>query len=230
MYNNHIKSQYAVYAAERRYNLKGAIFDVDGTLLDSMGVWWDACAAFMESHGVLLSEEKGMQLKEMRLEQSLPMIIGEYNLDITVEDAINEIKAFVDHEYVTSVPLKPYADEYLRRLKSEGVKTAVATSGYPELCKAAFKRLGIYDLIDAYAFSHEVNKGKDNPDIYLLAAERIGCKPCDCVVFEDITAGISGAKKGGFTACAIYDRTNEADTDVLKRHADHYITGWKDML
>lgn len=210
--------------------VKGAIFDVDGTLLDSMGVWWSACDIFFKSRGLVLSEEKAQELTDMRLEQSIPLIIKEYGLDTTLEEAINELKAYVDEAYRTTILLKPYAREYLQQIKNEGVKIAVATSGYPELCQTAFKRLDIFSLIDAYAFSHEVNKGKENPDIYLLAAKRIGVAPEDCTVFEDIATGIRGAKAGGFSTCAIYDLTNEADTDVLKQLSDHYITGWKDML
>ena len=210
--------------------MKGAIFDVDGTLLDSMGIWFDACKMFFDSQGIVISDERTNSFKEMRLEQSLPIIIEEFKLNLTVDEAISQIKGFVERAYIEAVPLKPYAKEYLQALKAQGVKTAVATSGYKELCQSAFERLGILDMIDAYAFSHEVNKGKDNPDIYLLAAERLGVSPSECTVFEDIVAGIQGAKKGGFKTCAIYDFTNEPDTDVLKQYADHYITGWKDML
>lgn len=210
--------------------MKGAIFDVDGTLLDSMGVWWDVCKDFFRNHGLTLTDEKALELKELRLEESLPMIIRENGLNLTMQEAVAEMKAMVDRAYATSIHLKPYAKEYLTQLKQNGVRIAVATSGYPELCKTAFRRLGILELIDAYAFSHEVNKGKDNPDIYLLAAERIGVEPAQCTVYEDIVAGIRSAKQGGFSTCAIYDSSNEGDTDVLKQYADHYITGWKDML
>lgn len=210
--------------------MNGAIFDVDGTLLDSMGAWWDACRNFFGRHGLDFSDEAGAALKELRLEESLPMLINEYNLDITPRDAVAEIKAAVDTAYETSIPLKPYAKEYLMHLKQHGTRIAIATSGYKELCQAAFKRLGVFGLIDEYAFSFEVNKGKDHPDIYFLAAERIGVEPGQCTVYEDIVAGIRSAKAAGFTACAIYDSSNEGDTDVLKQYADHYITGWKDML
>lgn len=210
--------------------MKGAIFDIDGTLLDSMGAWWDACKDFFERYELHFSDEDGAALKELRLEESLPMLINEYNLNITPRDAVAEIKSYVDKAYETSIPLKPYAKEYLLRLKQNGIKTAVATSGYKELCQAAFERLGISELIDKYAFSYEVNKGKDHPDVYLLAAKRIGLEPEQCTVYEDIVAGVQSAKAGGFMVCAIYDPSNEGDTDVLKQYADHYITGWKDML
>ncbi len=210
--------------------LKGAIFDIDGTLLDSMGAWWDACRSFFTRYGLYFTDEQGVELKEMRLEDSLPMLIKRYGLSVTPAEAIDEIKKEVVNAYKTSIPLKPYAKEYLEKLKRGGVRTAVATSGYKELCQTAFKRLGVFELIDEYAFSQEVNKSKEHPDIYLLAAKRLGAEPNECTVYEDIVAGIKSAKQGGFSACAIYDPSNEGDTDVLKQCADHYITGWKALL
>ena len=96
--------------------MKGAIFDVDGTLLDSMGVWWGACDDFLNKRGIVFSEEKAQELNDMRLEQSIPLIIEEYELDITPEEAINELKAYVDEAYRTTISLKPYAKEYLQQL------------------------------------------------------------------------------------------------------------------
>lgn len=210
--------------------IQGAIFDVDGTLLDSMGMWFDVCRKFCTNHGVKLSDEQAYDVKELRLEQSLPVIIQENNLGITLNDAIAEIKELAAIEYRTAIPLKPHAKDYLSELKNSGTKIAVATSGYPELCTTAFKRLDVYNLIDVYAFSHEVGKSKDNPDVYLLAAERIDSDPSECTVFEDIVAGIQGAKKGGFSTCAVYDFTNESDTDILKKYADKYIKDWSELL
>lgn len=210
--------------------MNGAIFDVDGTLLDSMSVWDYACRIFFEKHKIALSDEKANEMKEMALERSVPMVIKEYGLNMTAEEAIGELKAVVAKAYLTTVPLKSGAKEYLQKLKDNGVKIAVATSSYKELCEGAFGRLGIAELIDEYAFVSEVSHGKDSPDVYLLAAEKIGVKPSECTVYEDIVSGIKSAKEGGFMTCAIHDFSNEVDTDVLKRYADHYITGWEDLL
>ena len=118
----------------------------------------------------------------------------------------------------------------MKKLHDDGVKIAIATSGYEELCRKAFIRLGVWQYIDACAFSSEVGVNKSNPDVYLLAAKRIGIPPEECTVFEDIVTGIGGAKKGGFKTCAIYDETNVDDTEKLKQLSDCYITGWKDLL
>lgn len=210
--------------------MKGAIFDVDGTLLDSMTVWWRVMIDFFEDNNLSLTDEKAAEYKEMTLEESVPAIIEEFKLDITAEEIFAEFQSAMVREYRESIPLKPYAKEYIEKLHNSGVKIALATSGYESLCRAAFERLGIWQYIDACAFSSEVGVNKGNPDIYLLAAERLGVKPEDCVVYEDIVLGISGAKKGGFKTCAVQDYTNLGETDILKKTADNYITGWEELL
>ena len=211
-------------------DVKGAIFDVDGTLLDSMTVWLHITDNFFQANGLILSDEKAEQYREMTIEESMSSIKEEFGSEMSLEKVEEEIQRLAAIEYENNIELKPYAKEYIEKLHADGVKIAIATSGYPHLCKAAFKRLGIEQYIDIYAFSSEVGVNKSNPDIYLLAAKRLGLEPEDCVVFEDISLGISGAKKAGCKTCAIYDDTNARYTDELKQISDHYITGWKDLL
>ncbi len=210
--------------------MKGAIFDVDGTLLDSMTVWYNITKQFFKDHGLVMTDADAEMYKEMTLEESLPLIRDRFVQDMDIDEVWTEFRRLAGIEYDTTIELKPYAKEYIEKLRGDGVKIAVATSGYERLCKSAFRRLGIDGYIDAYAFSSEVGVNKGNPDIYLLAAERLGVSPTECVVYEDIILGINGAKKAGFETCAVYDDTNAAQTDELKRLSDHYITGWKELL
>lgn len=210
--------------------MKGAIFDVDGTLLDSMPVWWRVSERFFKEHEVEITSERFWKYTDMRLEDSLPEIRDEFELDMTIDEMIAEFRRLAAIEYRCSVQLKPYAKEYMEKLREKGVKIAIATSGYEELCKAAFERLGVWEYIDARAFSDEVGVDKSNPNVYLLAAERIGVEASECVVFEDIAVGIAGAKKGGFKTCAVYDKSNEGDTEILKQLADIYIKSWSELI
>lgn len=210
--------------------MKGAIFDVDGTLLDSMPVWWRVSERFFENHSIKADKGLFEKYREMRLEDSLPQIREQFKLDMTAEEMILEYQRLAFEEYRDRIQLKPHAGEYMKKLHREGVKIALATSGYKELCKSAFLRLGVWDLVDACAFSDETGVDKSHPDVYLLAAERIGAEPSECVVFEDIAMGIEGAKKGGFKTCAVYDESNRGDTEILKQIADRYIKNWNELI
>ena len=154
----------------------------------------------------------------------------QFNLPESVEELKAGFEKLSREKYINEVPAKPYVKEYMEKLKSEGVKIGVATSGYPELWQHALKRLGMLHLIDGFALTSETGVNKSQPDVYLLAAERIGVEPSRCMVFEDIVSGIIGAKKGGMMATAIYDDLNKAQTEEFKKLADRYIVSWKELL
>ena len=210
--------------------LKGAIFDVDGTLIDSMVVWTNSTLEFYKKRGLPFTEEEFSMFRSMTLTESLPYIKRVYGLEESVEEILAEFEKIIFKEYKYSIPIKPYADTYLKQLKSDGVKLAVATSTKAHYCEAALSRLGILDCFDAIAYSDEVGVSKKEPDVYLLAANRIGILPSDCTVFEDISTGILSAKKAGFKTVSIYDECNVSETEILKKHSDKYIISWKELL
>ena len=180
------------------YDIKGAIFDVDGTILDSMHVWTLATSSFYSENNLVLSEKEQLLFQSMTLEESLPYIIKTHNLKMTVEDVEKNLKGIIANAYKNEIQSKLYCIQFIKDLYKKGIKIAIATSGYPEFCKAAFERLGISEYISAYALSSEVGVNKSNPDVYLLAASRISINPNECMVFEDILSGIKGAKKAVF--------------------------------
>lgn len=207
----------------------GAIFDVDGTILDSMWVWSAATVKFAKERGMEFSNEMLASFKDMTLEESMPIIKEKFGLEYSLEDMKNEFFRLCAEEYINNVPAKAGIKEYMQFLKSKGVKIAIATSGYRELCEAALTRLGMIEYIDAFALSSEVGVNKSNPDIYLLAAERIGVAPHDCMVFEDILAGVRGAKTGGMQTTAIFDKSGEENWEAVKSEADRAILSWEEL-
>ena len=208
----------------------GAIFDMDGTILDSMGVWQDITVNFLKSRGFTPTEEELLAYRDMTMDESMPAIKKKYGLSEEPAELKSIFSKLGYDAYMHTVPAKPYIKEYMQKLKNSGVKIAIATSGYKELCEGAMRRLGMLDFIDAIALSCEVGVNKSNPDVYLLAAQRLDIAPEKCMVFEDILLGIKGAQKGNFQTTAIYDFSNEADIELLKKTADRYIKNWKELL
>lgn len=209
--------------------IKGVIFDVDGTLLDSMSVWRDITFRFFEKYNIPINDELNDRFQEMTLDESARFMVKELGFPMTEKQLSDELIEMVSNEYLNNLPLKPYAYEYIKKLYDSGVRLAVATSGFEKTCEGAFKRLGIYDMFTSFAYSHEVGVNKSNPDIYLLAAERMGVEPSACEVYEDIAPGIEGAKKAGMKTVAVYDAFTP-DFESVKNAADRYIMSYKELL
>jgi len=210
--------------------LKGAIFDLDGTLLDSMGIWAQLDRRFLAKRGIALPDDYVEKVTPMNYREAAAYTIARFSLPETADEIIREWVEMSAQAYRFEIMLKPLAEEYLRQLKRQGVKLAVATAQKPELYEPALKRNGIFDLFHAFANLGEVERGKGFPDIYFLAARRLGLPAQDCVVFEDISAGIRGAKSGGFQTCGVYDSYSDYEKGTIVQEADKYIENFGELL
>ncbi|MBW7572133.1 HAD family hydrolase [Caproiciproducens faecalis] len=210
--------------------LKGAIFDLDGTLLESMGIWAQIDRWFLAKRGISLPDDYVEKVTPMNYRDAAAYTIARFSLTETAEEVIRDWVEMSEQAYRFEIALKPRAGEFLRKLKSRGVKLAVATAQTPELYEPALKNNGVFDLFDAFAHLGEVERGKGFPDIYFLAAQRLGLSAQDCVVFEDISAGIRGAKAGGFWTCGVYDVYSDYEKEIILREADEYINSFAELL
>ena len=211
-------------------DFKGAIFDLDGTLLDSMEVWQNIDKEFFKKRGIKEPENYIETINPMGFRQAAEYTIKQFGLKETAEEIIKEWNEMSVEAYRTSVFIKPFVKEYLTCLKIQGIKTSVATASQEELFVPALKNSGVYEMFDAFTTLSEVNRGKGFPDIYIKAAEKIGLEPCDCVVFEDISAGIKGAKDGGFYTVGVYDPFSDFEKDKIIKLSDMYINDFGELL
>ena len=209
---------------------RGAIFDLDGTLLDSMGVWTQLDIDFLGKRGIPVPEDYLAAVTPMGFSQAAQYTIERFALNETPEALIAEWNAMAIEAYRTSVFLKPGAAEYLQALKGHGVKLAVATASHAELYVPALEHNGVLALFDAFTTLSEVSRGKGFPDIYLKAAQKLGLSPAECVVFEDIYAGILGAKAGGFCTAGVYDASSESEQNAIRQAADFYLKDFTGAL
>lgn len=177
------------------HNFKGAIFDLDGTLLDSMWIWEQIDIEFLGRRGLPVPDDYLKKITPMHFYQAAEYTIGRFGLSETPDDLIAEWSDMALDAYRHRIGLKPYAKEYLLFLKDKGVKLSVATASSEEIYTPALKRNGIYDLFDAFTSSSEAARGQRLPGcIRACRRKKIGLTAVDCAVFEDIYAGVKGAK------------------------------------
>lgn len=211
-------------------DFKGAIFDLDGTLYDSMWVWEHVDKTFLGKRGIKVPDDYLETIAPIGFVAAADYTIKRFNLSDKPEDLIQEWNELAIDAYKNKVRLKSGAKEYLEKLKSLGVKLSVATASSSNLYELALKNNGVYDLFDAFTSASEVERGKGFPDIYILAAQKIGLMPKDCVVFEDIYIGILGAKAGGFYTVAVYENCSKKDKDAIIKESDIYIHSFNELL
>lgn len=211
-------------------NFKCAIFDLDGTLFDSVGIWKDVDKAFFDSRSIEMPDDYQECIKDMHFKTMAIYTKQRFNLPDDINDIMDEWCDLCYDEYENKIGLKDGAYDYLIFLKNNGIKLSFATANTTELSTVCLKANGIYELFDTGAYLHETKSDKSDPDVYLLACERLGLSPQECIVFEDILPGVQGAKKGNFKVCGVYDKFSEKDRDEIEKIADYYINSFKELL
>ena len=169
---------------------KGAIFDVDGTLLDSMPIWDDASERFLTGLGVKAEPGLSDIMFRMSLDEGAAYLKSAYGLDLSEQEIKDGILGVIRDFYFYQAQLKPGAGEFLAQMKAREIPMYIATSSNREHIRAAFERLGVYNYFDGLITCEEAGAGKSDPRIFLLAADRMGLEPADIFVFEDVIHAI----------------------------------------
>jgi len=190
----------------KHFPFDGAIFDLDGTLLDSMYVWHRVDELFFEKRGMPVPEDYGRALAGKSYRESAEYTIQRFGLHESWEAIVQEWTEMAIEEYACRVKLKPCAAACLRAMKADGVKLAVATALPEYLYRPCLTNLGILDWFDALCSTDETGgRGKAEGEVFLLAAQRLGLEPERCAVFEDVYEGVCGAKHAGMRAYCVKD-------------------------
>ena len=210
--------------------IKGVIFDLDGTLLDSLHVWRDVDIRFFAKRSLPMPNDYLHNVKVLDLYDAAIYTKTTFSLPESPEELMREWLDMVKEEYTLHVDLKPYAKDFVKSLAEHGLKLGVATSSAEELFLPCLKRHGIAEYFSAFTETKEAARGKEFPDPYLLAAQKIGVAPENCAVFEDILVGVKSAKKGGFYTVAVADHFSAADEKALQDEADLFICGFEELL
>ncbi len=211
-------------------DFKAAIFDLDGTLLDSMWVWDKIDIDFLARRNLTVPDGYFGQIASKTFRETAEYTITLFGLDDTAEDIMEEWNQMAIDAYTRHVTMKPNAKEYLLFLKRRGIKLATATSLPRMLYEPALKNNGIYGLFDAFCSTDEVSRGKGYPDVYLLAAKKANVQPEHCIVFEDILPGIRAAIAAGMRPYGVYDRSSENDQVQIQALSEVYIRDFGELL
>ena len=211
-------------------NFKAAIFDADGTIIDSMYVWEKVDRDFLTDHGIPVTQEYSDIVRGMFFRTAAEYTKSTYSLSESVEEIMQTWLDMARHEYEYNVKAKPWVKEYLAHLRENHIRIGLATSSDPYLLEPVLKNNGIHGYFDTVCYTSEVGKNKSFPDVYIKTAERLEVRPEECMVFEDIPEGIEGADKAGMYTIAVYDRASEKNSDYLRKKAKKYILGFGEML
>lgn len=209
---------------------RAAFFDLDGTVLDSMGVWLRVDEIFFGKRGLAVPEDFSNALAGKSYRESAEYTIERFGLSEPWEDIVREWSELAEREYAEHVRLKPYAREYIAALRNAGVLTAVTTALPPNLYEPCLRNNGILGMFDELCSTqHSGERGKESGAVYLLAADKLGVEPCECAVFEDIYEGIVGAKSVGMYAYCVFDDISTHRLDDVRTLADGLIYDFRDM-
>lgn len=211
-------------------NKKAVIFDLDGTLTDSMWVWSEIDQDFFRSRNMEFPTDLDKEIGGMSFTETAQFFVDTYHLENSVEELKDIWNQMAIEKYRTKTQLKPGAAELLDYLKLRHIKIGIATSNSNLLVDEFIKAKHLKDYIDAVTTGCDVCKGKPAPDVYLATAAKLCVDPADCLVFEDIPMGILAGKNAGMTVCAIEDAYSADQRKEKMELADYYIEDFREIL
>ena len=209
--------------------LKGAIFDFDGTLVDSMFIWDTIGEDYLRSLGKEPHEDLKETFMTLTLEEAAEYYRTHYGVTLSVKEIVDGVNTMVEGIYRTRVALKQGVADFLAQLKENGTRMCIATVTDRYLVEETLDRLGILQYFSEIFTCAEVGYGKDKPIIYRKALEHLGTMKNETYVFEDSLFALKTAKADGFTTVGVYDR-HENRQDNLKNLADYYILDFVDPV
>lgn len=202
---------------------EAVIFDLDGSLVDSMWMWREIDIEYLGRFGIPLPEKLQADIEGMSFSETAVYFKDRFALPDSLEQIKADWNRMAWDKYTYEVPLKPGIKEFLQGCKEHHIKLGIATSNSRELVDNIAKVHGLDDDFDCIMTGCEVSKGKPAPDIYLAVAKRLGVTPEKCLVFEDIVPGIMAGKNAGMQVCAVEDEYSVPDRAAKQELADYYI-------
>ena len=205
-------------------------FDLDGTLIDSNGVWLQVDHIFLGRRGLEITPEYTYTVGHSIFPVAARFTKEYYHLADTPEDIMAEWRSLAYDAYTYTIPLKPGAKELLDKLQSQGQDMALLTAGLPELAKAAVTRHGLEGYFQGLFFAQDVGLEKKDPEVYRIAAAQFGVFPTDCILLEDAPHNCLAARKAGFTVIGVYDDFYRDSWNTVIAHSNKAVLSLEELL
>lgn len=211
--------------------IEAVIFDMDGTLVDSMWVWTAIDEEYIKTYHLTVPDDFHEAMEGMSYTETAEYFLNVFpELPQTVDEIKKEWFDMAIHKYTHDVTLKNGVSEFLDFLKRKGIKTGIATSNDRVLVEQSLKAMGVDGLFDTISTGCEVRRGKPAPDVYLDVAGKLSISPSKCLVFEDVPMGILAGKNAGMKVCAVDDLFSRPQEKKKRELADYYIQDYFDVL
>ena len=205
-------------------------FDMDGTLLDSMGYWRQTNSDFLADRGLEPPEEVRADIREISNRVCARLYAKNYDLGMDAQQVLTDFHQYMSNYYQTVIEPKPLAIEYVKALKRQGVRVCVATACPGKLAEPALERHGMLELMEFLMSASDMNMSKEDPAYYQLVAKRLGV-PCErCVMFEDALYAMKAARAAGMPVYGIADPVQKAYETEMKQICEVYVQGYAQLL
>lgn len=211
-------------------DIKGVIFDLDGTLVDSMWIWKQIDIEYLSARNIEMPEDLQSKIEGMSFYETAVYFKETYKIPDSLEVIMDNWNAMAMEKYRTVIRVKEGVKEFLQLLKDKGIVMGIATSNSRILTEAVLENQGILEYFGAIVTGSEIIKGKPEPDVYLTAANKLDIDPKTCLVFEDLPFGIMAGKRAGMKTCAIDDVYSADMWDEKVALADYNIKSYKEIL
>ena len=205
-------------------------FDLDGTLIDSNGVWVQIDLDFLSRRGLTPTTEYTDMVAHSIFPAAARFTRDYYGLSDSPEDIMAQWRDMAYNAYAHTIPLKPGARALLEGLSARGEPMALLTASLPELCRASLARHGLNRYFQGFFFAQEAGLEKRDPAVYPLAAERFGCSPDRCILLEDAPDNCAAASAAGFTVVGVYDDFYSPRWADVEAHSHRTVRSLEDLL
>jgi len=216
--------------SEMLENIEAVIFDLDGTLIDSMKTWKKIDIEYLAKFDKRVPEDLNDEIEGMSFTETAYYFKERFDIPDSIEQIKKDWDDAAYSKYAHEVLLKDGVKSFIKKLKEKNIKLGIATSNSRKLTQVALERLKIIDYFSVIKTACEISKGKDSPDIYKEVAKELGVTSDKCLVFEDIVVGIQAGINAGMKVCAVYDDFSKDTDEEKKKLADYYIYSFHEII